>query len=101
MPERVRTASVGQSHFDVMGVPPYIGRTFNADDFARDIPTVAILNYDLWMRRYGGDRSLIGRTIETNGRRLTVVGVMPQNSMWPTDAQIFLPDTRSDTRRHK
>ena len=90
-PERVRSAWVGQSHFDVVGSAPFIGRTFTAAELAANTATVAILNYDLWMRRYGGDRSLVGRTIETNGRRLTVVGVMPQNSMWPTDAQIFLP----------
>src|SRR5262249_5972786 len=50
-------------------------------------PRVAIIGYGLWQRRYGGDRSIVGRTIQINGAPHEVVGVMPADFVLPTDFQ--------------
>jgi putative ABC transport system permease protein len=90
-PERLRGLAVGESYFDVMATPAFAGRTLTHEDFVQGTPNVVVLNYDLWVRRYGADRTLIGKTIELNSRPWIVAGVMPQNSCWPPEAQFFLP----------
>jgi macrolide transport system ATP-binding/permease protein len=76
-PVRVHFASA--SYFDVLGVRPYLGRTFlpQEDQTPRTHP-VAILGYDLWQQRFGGDKKIIGQTVELNRSKLTVVGIAPK-----------------------
>ncbi len=73
---------VNASFLDTLGVTPVIGRNFTADDDRRgggpDGP-VAILNYGFWRREYGGDRSVVGRTIALDGHSFTVIGITPQD----------------------
>jgi putative ABC transport system permease protein len=79
-PERLRGSSVSSAFFDVLGVRPFVGETFHdgrADD--RDV----VLSYDLWMRRFAGDRSIVGSTITLNGTARRVVAVMPPSFAWP------------------
>ncbi len=63
--------------FPLLGVAPIRGRTFSADEDKAEGPRAAILSYGLWLRRFGGDESVIGRAIELNGASYTIVGVMP------------------------
>jgi predicted permease len=65
--------------FDLLGVPALLGRTFAVDDDrpARAAP-VAVISYGYWQRRFGGDRSAIGRDLIVNGAALTIVGVATQ-----------------------
>src|SRR5579862_901601 len=63
--------------FSVLGVKPFRGRTFVADEDKPEGARVVLLSYGLWQRRFGGDESLIGRSIDVNGASYTVVGVMP------------------------
>lgn len=76
-PERVSGVRVTASFFDVLGVPPLIGRTFllAEEDPGRD--AVVVLSHGLWTRRYGADPSIVGREIRIDGEPRTVVGVMP------------------------
>lgn len=76
-PERLDGQSVSASYFRVLGVPPAIGQDFNASDDRLNGPKVAILTDELWRRRFGGDRSAIGRQIRLDGNSYTVIGVMP------------------------
>jgi putative ABC transport system permease protein len=76
-PERVAGDRVSWQYFRTLGVRPEIGRDFLA---AEDVPgsnQVVILSHGLWERRYGSDRSIIGRMISINDAPMTVVGVMP------------------------
>lgn len=73
--EEVRGARVSWNHFDLLGVQPIIGRGFVREDAAAD--DAVILSHGLWSRRFGGDESLIGRTIDLARQSVTVVGVMP------------------------
>jgi len=81
-PERLDGRRVSANLFDVLGVPPLIGRTFVPDD-DRPGTHVVLLSYSLWQRRFGSDRSIIGRAVTLNGESYTVIGVMPRGMHLP------------------
>lgn len=84
-PARVGGAAVTANLFDVLGVPPLLGRTFTPDEVTADGTSAVILSYGLWQGRYAGDPAIIGRSILVNGRATPVVGVMPDHFRLPTD----------------
>ena len=76
-PEQLYGQRVTSNFFDVLGVQPAIGRAFTAEeDKAKE--QVVLLSYGLWQRRFGGDRSIVGRAILLNNAQTKVVGVMPR-----------------------
>ncbi len=88
---------------DVLRVSPHMGRMFTIDDGRADAPPTVILGYELWMRAFGGNRDLIGRTISISGRSYEVVGVMAPGFHLPVyaEAEMFRPltwDLRSEDR---
>ncbi len=50
-------------------------------------------SYTLWQSRYGGDRSIVGRTIRVDGRPTTVIGVMPMDFSYPRNEDVWVPST--------
>src|SRR5438067_2970180 len=76
-PEELTVQNVTGGFFPILGVSPIVGRTFTDAENADRNANVAILTYALWQRRFGGDPSIVGRTIQLNGTPATVVGVMP------------------------
>lgn len=76
--------------FDVMGVPPLIGRTPIASDAEPGAAPVVVLGYRFWQRQFGGDPSVLGRHLQLNGTDRTVIGVMPKRFMW-RGADVYLP----------
>ncbi|HWZ29731.1 MAG TPA: ABC transporter permease [Bryobacteraceae bacterium] len=74
--ERVRGELVSGNYFEVLGVEPALGRTFTQDDdrVVNGHPLV-ILSYDFWLRRFGGNPSVLNRSVRVNGQPMTVVGV--------------------------
>jgi len=94
-PERVGLASVSPRFFSVLGVRPLVGRTFLPDEDRVMPATAVVLSYGLWQRRFGGDGTIVGRTIPFNGVPRTVVGVMPQYFDYPTThVDVWLPMAR-------
>ena len=78
LPERVPIEIVTASYFPLLRVQAALGRTFTPDeDSSPGTHAVTLLSHDLWRVRFGGDASVIGRTIRANGVLLEVVGVMP------------------------
>lgn len=76
-PEELYGQRVTPNFFDVLGVQPALGRVFTAEeDKAKE--QVVLLSYNLWLRRFGGDRSILGRPILLNGVATKVLGVMPK-----------------------
>jgi predicted permease len=65
------------SYFEVLGVRPQRGRLLSTDDDAPGRPPVAVIGHALWQRAFGGDPSVVGRTIRLNGHPFAVVGVAP------------------------
>ncbi|HEV2130004.1 MAG TPA: ABC transporter permease, partial [Longimicrobiaceae bacterium] len=77
--------------FDVMGVEPMLGRTFTTDENESGNTGVAVLGHALWQQRFGGDRSILGRTVQLDGESYQVVGVMPEGFDYPGGAEIWTP----------
>ncbi|MFN2531301.1 MAG: ABC transporter permease [Pyrinomonadaceae bacterium] len=76
--DRVDGELVSGNYFEVLGVRPWIGRLFTADDDRTPAAhPVAVLSYDFWTNRFGNDRSIVGKTILVNEHPLTVIGVTP------------------------
>ena len=74
--ERVAGELVSGNYFAVLGVGPAVGRLLNpADETAPGADAVAVLSYDCWRRRFGGDPGVVGQALAVNGTPLTVVGV--------------------------
>jgi putative ABC transport system permease protein len=73
--ERVTGADVTAGYFSVLGVPPALGRDFDASESLTG--QAVILSDALWKRRFGADPSVVGRPIAFSGRSFVVVGVMP------------------------
>jgi predicted permease len=82
-PVRVVTALVSSEFFEVLGVPPLHGRFFRPGEDRVGTEPVAVLSYGLWRDRFGGDAGLVGRIIELDGVRRTVVGVAPRGFSYP------------------
>jgi putative ABC transport system permease protein len=76
-PELVLGRRVTPNFFEVLGVPPVIGRAFTEAENSTGAPVV-VIGYGLWQRRYGGDRSIVGRTLLMDDSRYEVIGVMPR-----------------------
>jgi len=89
-PQRLR-GNVGTFNtFDVMGVPPIIGRTPSAADAQPGAESVVVLGYRFWQRQFGGDRGVLGRQLRLNETTRTIIGVMPKRFMW-RGADVYLP----------
>jgi putative ABC transport system permease protein len=74
-PRRIRILPVGADYFKTLRATPLLGRTFERGE-ERDDARVVILSHGLWTTFTGGDPSIIGRTIDMNGERYEVIGVM-------------------------
>ncbi len=72
--ELVPAALVSDNYFGTLGIPPSLGRTFLPEE-ARGAYPVVMLSHAFWQRRFDSDRSVVGKTLELNGRPFTIVGV--------------------------
>jgi predicted permease len=91
-PQSVQVAAVTPDIFPLLGTRALRGRTLIDDDARDGAPAVAVLSHDLWTARFGADDAIIGSDLTIDGRRHTVVGVMPPRfSIPPTDATIWTP----------
>ncbi|MDQ3948793.1 MAG: ABC transporter permease [Gemmatimonadota bacterium] len=91
-PERVNTAFVTANMFKVLGVSPIRGRSFTADEDRPNADPVAVLSHELWQRKLGSDPSVVGRRIEINGRKATVVGIAPPSfDLHDARALVWMP----------
>ena len=77
--ERVWGMLASGNYFDVLGVPPFLGRGFlpEEDQTPKSHP-VTVLSYGCWQKRFGSDPSIIGKTVSLNNVVFTVVGVAPK-----------------------
>jgi putative ABC transport system permease protein len=90
-PERVSTGVVSANYFDVFGVKPLLGRTFEPPDERIGAPPVLLLSYEYWKNNFGADPSIIGKTFEMNDKVHTVVGVLPPVPQYPDENNVYMP----------
>ena len=89
-PQRLRGNYGTPNTFQVMGVPPLIGRASTPDDVRPGATPVVVLGYKFWQRQFGGDQGVIGKQLRLNDQVRTVIGVMPKRFMW-RGADVYLP----------
>jgi putative ABC transport system permease protein len=89
-PQRLRGNVCTMNTFDVMGVPPLIGRTPTPADAVPGAPSVAVLGYKFWNRQFGADPNVLGRQMLLNESTRTIIGVMPPRFMF-RGADVYLP----------
>ena len=90
-PEQVSAARVSAGSMHALGRVPQLGRDFTASDDEPAGSHVVLLGYGLWQRRFGGDRGILGRVVRINGEGYTVVGVMPEDFVFPSGTQLWAP----------
>jgi putative ABC transport system permease protein len=89
---RVRGARVTASFFDVLGVPPALGRAFAPGADRPGAPRVVVLSHHIWQERLHGDPNAIGRQIDVNDVPRTIVGIMPPRFAYPArHVELWLP----------
>ena len=94
-PERLTGLQVSPDLFGTLGVPAALGRTFVDGDDRPGQNQIVILSHGLWQRTFGGDPSIVGRSVPIDGTPYTVVGVMPPGfrfaPFWVTRAELWVP----------
>jgi len=94
---RASSSAVSASFFDVTGVRPGLGRTFDSADEVGSVARVAVISDGLWTRQFASDPQVIGRTmlvqrrIEAPPQLIEIVGVMPQGFEFPRGVDVWLP----------
>ncbi len=91
-PEQVRVAYFSDGLLQAFNVPPLLGRWLSQDDQKPGASDVVMLSQGYWQRRFGGDRSAIGRSILMNSRPRQIVGIMPEDFRLPnSDFDVIVP----------
>jgi predicted permease len=91
VPDQYDGVYISWNGFSLIGTQPAIGRSFVAEDDRAGSPPVMLLSYTVWQSRYGGDRSVVGRTIRANSEPATIIGVMPPGMEFPFNSDVWLP----------
>ena len=91
-PEQVRTVDASDGVLQALDVPPVVGRWFTPADQVPHGPERVMLSYGYWQRRFGGDRSVIGRNLMLDSRPREIIGVMPRGFRFvDTDFDVMVP----------
>jgi putative ABC transport system permease protein len=99
-PERILGTHVTASAITMTHVKPILGRTFREDEDRLGGAAVVVLSYELWQRKFSGDRNICGRVIRLNSIPYTIVGVMPPHyGLWGGEVWIPLQLNWADSNR--
>jgi putative ABC transport system permease protein len=79
----IRMLSVSRGFLQTLGYAPSIGRDFTAAEHTTGSATVALVSQPVWRTRFGGESSVVGRTIRVNGETVTLAGVLPESFVFP------------------
>ena len=101
LPESIHGAEFSWNMLSVLGVQPALGRDFTADDDRPSANPTVLLSWGLWKRRFGGDPSILNRTILLDDREYSVIGVLPSWFAFPEpEIQLWTPIYFSETPEH-
>ncbi|MGQ0642974.1 MAG: ADOP family duplicated permease [Gemmatimonadaceae bacterium] len=81
---RIQTGLVTGNYFEVMGLSPVLGRLTNSGDDGPGVPAVMVLTHEGWIKRFGGDSSIVGKHVRLDGQPVTVIGVLQPAPFFPT-----------------
>jgi putative ABC transport system permease protein len=89
VPEKIDARFVTGNLFTMLGVRPILGRNFTPDEDVFNGANVAMLSYEFWQKRYGGDPNIVGKTMKLNQQAVTIVGVLAPNFHLLLPAEAF------------
>jgi putative ABC transport system permease protein len=99
-PERVNAAFITANTFDVLGVKPERGTVFTAEQDRPNADPVVVLSHEVWQRSFGADPAIIGKQVEINARKRTVLGIMPPAfDLHDSRTQLWMPLGLDPTNR--
>src|SRR5918997_4488110 len=87
---RVNVGLVTGNYFQIMGLSPVLGRLLNDGDDGTNVPPVMVLTHEYWMKRFGGDRGVVGRKVRLGGKGVTIVGVVQPAPYFPNRMDALL-----------
>jgi predicted permease len=91
VPERLPTALVSANLLKTLGIRPAIGRGFFESEDRPGAEPVVLLGHGFWVRQFGGDRSVVGRTLTLDGKSYTVVGALARDYPYPSRVDLWVP----------
>ena len=100
-PQFCNLGRVSAGMFDMLHIPPVLGRGFAPNDEKPGAPAVALLGYRVWQERYSGDRNVVGRLVRVDDKPATIIGVMPDGFRFPNNEDLWmaLPPTAELEKR--
>jgi predicted permease len=90
-PQYVDGRRISADLFPILGISPLYGRGFRSDEDRPGAAPVAIISYDLWQRRFAGDRSALSRKLIFDGKNYVVIGIGPPGFQLSGEADVFTP----------
>ena len=87
---RINVGLVTGNFFQVMGLSPILGRLLTNGDDGTNVPPVMVLTHEFWKKRFGGDSSIIGKSVRVDGKAVTVVGVVQPAPYFPNRMDALL-----------
>ena len=90
-PSKIWFNGVSGAFFETLGVKPVLGRGLGPQDDVPNVPLVAVLNHGAWVRRFGADPDIVGKTMTLDGSPTEIVGVMPEGVDFPRGAEFWVP----------
>ncbi len=88
VPRRINCYAVDGNFLETFGVVPFLGRDFDEEENLPHAPGVALLSYGFWQSVFGGDPSVLGKTLTLDGAPVRIIGVLPKNFEMPQLGEI-------------
>ena len=97
-PVRLAAAELTPGVLPILGIAPLMGRVFDSAQGGEADRKSVLLSYPVWQTQFGGDRNILGRTVQLDGSAYQVIGVMPAGFEFPRESRIWtsLVDTGDD-----
>ena len=87
---RIQTGLVTGNFFEVMGLSAVLGRLTTSANDGPGVPPVAVLPYDFWIRRFGADSAIVGKTLRVDGNVVTIIGVLQPAPSFPEHVDVWM-----------
>lgn len=95
IPERVFGSRVTGNFFSTVGVQPFFGRSFFPGSLREEVQSgdvqSVVLSYGLWRGHFTADANVLGKTVDLDGKRVTIIGVMPKDFDFPVPSDLWVP----------
>ena len=92
IPQSVKVLQINGSGFQVLGAPPLMGRLFSSAEVKENVdpPPIAVISYLFWKSHFASDPNVVGKILELNQHRYTVIGVVGPRFTWH-DSEVYMP----------